>query len=103
MTNSLRAFWFIFQATSKIDILEVACSHQNDENAHSLSLCVWVALRVHFLHRNVSGKCDANMSNVLSAAQGGNVKGEIGSAPGVSAWNYWQKRFSNLLQSVRIN
>lgn len=41
-------------------------------------------LWVHFLCRNVSGKCDANVSNVLLAAQGGNVKGEIGSAPGVS-------------------
>lgn len=36
----------------------------------------------------VSGKCDANVSDVLLAAQGGNVKGEIGSAPGVSARNY---------------
>ncbi|KAI4804876.1 hypothetical protein KUCAC02_026487, partial [Chaenocephalus aceratus] len=32
---------------------------------------------------NVSGKCDAVVSDVLLVAQGGNVKGEIGSAPGV--------------------
>lgn len=40
---------------------------------------------VHSLFRNVSGKCDAVVSDVLLVAQGGNVKGEIGSAPGVSA------------------
>ncbi len=42
-------------------------------------------LVVHFLCRNVSGKCDASVSDVLLAAQGRKVKGEIGSAPGVSA------------------
>lgn len=45
----------------------------------------WGVFGAHFLCRNVSGKCDANVSDVLLAAQGGNVKGDIGSAPGVSA------------------